>query len=112
MRTLLEAIPDSSASEWFGNVAVLSFVIVQYLDGVLTYVGLHTFGPGIEANPLISSAVSYAGAGGGLFAAKLVAISLGMALHLRRVHRVVALLTAFYLTVAILPWTVLFLNHL
>ena len=33
-----------------------------------------------------------------------------MMLHLRRVHGVVALLTAFYIAVAIVPWALLFLS--
>jgi hypothetical protein len=94
----------------FGNIAVVCFVTVQYLDGALTYFGFHTWGPSIEANPLVSSAVAVAGLGGGLAIAKLTAIGLGMALHLRKVHRVVALLTAFYVAVAIVPWTLLFLS--
>ena len=40
----------------------------------------------------------------GLFGAKLVAIGFGMLLHLRRIHNVVALLTAIYFAVAIVPW--------
>jgi hypothetical protein len=39
---------------------------------------------------------------------KLVAVAFGIALHLRRVHNVVALLTAIYVAAAILPWTALF----
>jgi hypothetical protein len=31
-----------------------------------------------------------------------------MVLHLKRVHGLVAILTAFYLAVSILPWTALF----
>ncbi len=76
----------------FGNVAVLVFVIVQCLDGALTYLGVHIWGLSIEANPLVSSAVSMAGVGTGLAATKLFAVALGMMLHLRRVHLVVALL--------------------
>lgn len=94
----------------FGNAAVVCFVVVQYLDGLFTYVGIHTWGPSIEANPIVSSAVACAGPGGGLVLAKIVAIGLGMALHLRQVHGIVALLTAFYVAVAILPWTYLFLS--
>jgi hypothetical protein len=45
----------------------------------------------------------------GVGAAKALAIGLGMALHLRRVHNLVALLTAIYFTVAIVPWTALLL---
>jgi hypothetical protein len=95
----------------FGDVAVVLFVMVQCLDGVLTYVGVHTWGLSIEANPLVSSAVSLAGVGTGLAATKLFAVALGMMLHLRRVHLVVAGLTLFYVAVAILPWTFLFLTQ-
>ena len=93
----------------FGDVVVLVFLIVQCLDGALTYLGVRFFGPGIEANPLISSAVGVLGLGAGLATAKLVAGGLGILLHLRRVHNLVALLTFVYICAAILPWTALFL---
>ena len=93
----------------FGDLVVLSFLCVQALDGAFTYLGVATWGPGIEGNPLISSAMNAAGLGTGLVAAKLVAGGFGIVLHLRRVHYVVALLTLVYLTAAILPWTALFL---
>lgn len=104
------ACPQDEASRRFGDIAVIVFLIVQALDGGLTYLGVHIWGPAIEANPVVSSAVSLAGAGAGLAAAKLVAAAFGIVLHLRRVHNVVALLTAFYIAVAILPWTLLFLT--
>ena len=94
----------------FGDIAVVTFMVVQALDGVLTYLGVHIWGPSVEANPLISSAVSLAGVGTGVAIAKLFAVGLGIVLHLRRVHAVVALLTVFYLAVAIVPWAVLFLS--
>jgi hypothetical protein len=94
----------------FGDIAVVTFMVVQALDGILTYLGVHIWGPSVEANPLISSAVSFAGLGTGVAMAKLFAVGLGMILHLRRVHGVVALLTAFYLAVAIVPWAMLFLT--
>ena len=94
----------------FGDIAVVTFMIVQALDGILTYMGFHIWGPTVEANPLISSAVAFAGVGTGVAVAKLFAVGLGMVLHLRRVHGVVALLTAFYLAVAIVPWAMLFLS--
>jgi hypothetical protein len=81
-------------------------MVVQALDGILTYFGMLLWGPSIEANPLISAAVAYAGPGTGLAAAKLTAMGLGILLHLRCVHHMVALLTMFYLLVAILPWTI------
>ncbi|MFN7917421.1 MAG: hypothetical protein U0Q55_18895 [Vicinamibacterales bacterium] len=94
----------------FGDVAMLLFVIVQGLDGALTYLGVHIWGLSIEANPLVSTAVTVAGVGAGLALTKLFAVGLGVILHLRRIHLVVALLSLFYLAVAILPWTVLFLT--
>ena len=93
----------------FGDLAVLSFLVVQALDGVLTYIGIAWWGPGIEANPIVSSAVAYAGAGAGLTATKHVAAGCGILLHVRRVHHVVAFLTAVYIAVAILPWTAIFI---
>lgn len=95
----------------FGDVAVLAFLFVQGLDGGFTYLGIRIWGLGIEANPLISSAVSVAGLGPGLAGAKLAAIALGISLHLGRVHGLVAALTAIYVAAAILPWTAIFLSH-
>jgi hypothetical protein len=95
----------------FGDLVVVGFVLVQCLDGALTYLGVKTWGLEIEANPLISSVMSFAGLGAGLAGAKLFAVGLGMMLHLRRTHMLVALLTAFYLGAAILPWTALFLRN-
>ncbi len=93
----------------FGDLAVVAFVLVQCLDGIFTYLGVKTWGLSIEANPLITSAVSMAGLGVGLAGTKLVAVGFGMILHLRRTHVIVAILTAFYFAAAIIPWTTLFL---
>ena len=101
---------QQTAQSGFGDVAVIAFMVVQAMDGVLTYLGVHFWGLSIEANPIVSSALSFAGVGTGLAAAKLFAVGLGMLLHLRRVHLVVAFLATFYVVVAILPWTVLFLT--
>ena len=88
---------------------VIAFLLVQCLDGVFTYLGVSMWGPGIEANPIVSSAMTAGGLAFGLGGAKLVAIAFGIVLHLRRVHNVVALLTAIYFTAAIVPWAALFL---
>ncbi len=88
---------------------VVAFLMVQCLDGVFTYLGVSIWGPGIEANPIVASAMTAGGLTVGLGGAKLVAIVFGMLLHLRRVHNVVALLTAIYFIVAIVPWAALFL---
>ena len=101
--------PLGPSHRLFGDIAVLGFVMVQCLDGIFTYLGVAIWGPNIEANPLLSSAMAYAGPGTALAGAKLVAVSFGMLLHMRRVHNLVFLFTAFYFAVAILPWTALFL---
>src|SRR4029079_13358853 len=95
----------------FGDLVVVSFLIVQCLDGVFTYLGLRIWGPAIEANPIISSAIAACGVIVGLGGAKAVAIGFGILLHLRGVHTLVAVLTAINFTVAILPWTALFLAN-
>ena len=88
-----------------GDALLVLFLLAQCFDGVLTYVGVVTFGIGIEANPIITSLMLRFGEGAGLIGAKLVAAGLGIALHLRQVHIALAVLTAFYVGVAILPWT-------
>ncbi len=102
--------PWDTPNSLFGNLVVIAFLFVQALDGGLTYLGVSTWGPGIEGNPLLSSAMAYAGIGASLAAAKCVAIAFGIALHLCRVHTLVALLTLFYVAAAIIPWTALFLT--
>jgi hypothetical protein len=96
----------------FGDVVVLAFVLAQCMDGVFTYLGISYWGLGAEGNPLISSAVVVAGLGPGLAAVKLFAIGLGVALHMCRVHTLVAILTLVYIAGAIVPWTAMFLIHL
>jgi uncharacterized membrane protein len=93
----------------FGDVVLVLFLLAQCFDGVFTYVGVMTFGIGIEANPLITGLMLRFGEGAALVGAKCLASVLGIALHLREVHNAVALLAAFYFGVAILPWTAILL---
>ncbi|HEY6361328.1 MAG TPA: DUF5658 family protein [Vicinamibacterales bacterium] len=86
---------------------VIVFLLAQCFDGVFTYVGVMRFGPGIEANPLIATLMSTFGHGVALTLAKITAASLGICLHLRQIHNAVALLAAFYIIVAIVPWMVI-----
>jgi hypothetical protein len=105
MRTLWKSWTRSDV--WFGNLAVVGFMLVQYLDGFYTYAGFSIWGLNIEANPLIRSAVAVVGPVTGLAIAKAIAIAFGALLHLRRVHGVVAILTGIYLILSIVPWTAL-----
>jgi hypothetical protein len=88
----------------FGDAVLIVFLLAQCFDGVFTYVGVVSFGLGIEANPLVAALMASIGHGAGLFTAKAVAIVLGIGLHLRQVHGAVALLAGFYVFVAVLPW--------
>lgn len=95
----------------FGDLVVVGFLCAQVLDGIFTYLGVSRWGTAVEANPIVSAAVAFAGPGVGLSAVKIAAIAFGMMLHLRRVHTLVAVLTAIYIAVAILPWTAIFLTQ-
>lgn len=92
---------------WVGNAIVIAFLLAQCLDGIFTYVGVVTFGMAIEANPIVAGLMTHLGHGAGLAGAKVMASALGIGLHLHQVHSAVAVLTGFYLTVAVGPWTIL-----
>jgi hypothetical protein len=95
---------------WFGNLVVIAFLIAQACDGVFTYVGVSVYGAHVEANPVIGWMMRTMGQGAALATAKGVAGAFGIALHLSSVHRVVAVLALFYITVAVVPWVaILFL---
>ena len=94
----------STGRDIFGDVALLVFLIAQASDGVLTYVGVSTYGLHIEANPLIGWLMALLGEGAALATAKGAAVAFGIALHLSAVHRAVAALAVLYLAVAVFPW--------
>lgn len=91
-------------SRVFGDVAVVVFLLAQASDGILTYIGVATYGIEMEANPLIAWLMTSLGEGPGLATAKVTAGTFGVILHLTGVHRAVAALAAFYIVVAIIPW--------
>jgi hypothetical protein len=91
----------------FGDLALVLFLLAQCLDGALTYVGVVSIGPSVEANPLIAALMTHFGHGAALTGAKVVASALGIYLHLCELHGAVAVLTGFYVAAAIVPWTAL-----
>jgi uncharacterized membrane protein len=101
---LSQPAPSPARNSRFGNTAIVLFLLAQAADGALTYVGVHTMGFGIEANPLLLGLMVTLGAAPAVLSAKLMAAILGMSLHLLGVHRVVALLTAVYMAGAVVPW--------
>src|SRR4029450_8736076 len=74
----------------------LAFVVVQALDGVMSYVGVSLHGPGIEGNPLVAWYMSAFGPAVGC-----------SVLSLARGHRWVAALTLVYVVFAVVPWVTL-----
>jgi len=93
----------------FGRITIAAFVVAQILDGVMTYAGVMRWGLEVEANPLIVLIVSLAGFGPGLIMAKLAAIGFGALLFWKGAHNAVAVLVVYYLVIALLPWTYVFL---
>lgn len=93
----------------FGDAAIVVFLLLQAVDGVFTYLGLKQLGAGAEANPLIVSVIPILGQGPAVASAKLFAATLGVVLHLRGVHLAVAVLSGFYVAVAVVPWALLLL---
>ncbi len=96
--------PGCTRRSVFGDMALIAFLLAQASDGVLTYIGVSTYGLHVEGNPLIAWLMSAMGEGPALATAKLAAGFFGIALHLSAVHRAVALLAGFYVAVAIIPW--------
>jgi hypothetical protein len=98
----------------FGDVVMIAFLATQVLDGLLTYRGIRDYGLGIEleGNPLIALAMSAFGVRVALILAKTLASVFGIILHTHRYHRVLALLTAFYVVAAIGPWVLLLYTRL
>src|ERR1041385_8376336 len=95
---------SAASRSLFGDVVLLVFLLAQCLDGVFTYVGVVSYGVAIEANPLIAALMAHVGHGMALVAAKSLAGLLGIGLHVRRVHSAVAILAAFYVAIAVVPW--------
>jgi hypothetical protein len=110
LRVHTVATPCATRRSWFGDFALVVFLVAQASDGVLTYIGVSTFGRAIEGNPLIVWMMAMLGDGAGLATAKVAAGLFGIVLHLSDVHKAVAVLAGFYLVVAVAPWVaVLFL---
>ena len=80
------------------------FIVLQAVDGVITYGTVRAFGPSAEANQLIVTWMTLTGLGVAILGAKALACACGAILYVFRVHIPLAALTAMYLFCAILPW--------
>jgi hypothetical protein len=98
------AASSRSRRSWFGDFVLLAFLAAQFFDGALTYVGVHHYGLGIEANPIVGWYIAVLGIGYALLATKALAIACAALLHVFARHRVIGVLTIIYLTLAVTPW--------
>jgi hypothetical protein len=98
------AASSPSGRSWFGDIVLLAFLGAQVLDGALTYIGVHSYGVGIEANPIVGWYIAVLGIGYALFATKALAIACAALLHVFARHRVIGALTILYLALAVRPW--------
>jgi hypothetical protein len=95
----------------FGDFVLVLFLCAQVLDGAFTYHGISRFGLS-EGNPVIAWYMGHFGVGPTVTVAKLVSTGCAIVLHVLAFHKMLALLTLMYLSLAILPWTVvLFVIH-
>lgn len=102
---------SSNTPSFFGDIVIVVFVLVQCLDGILTFIGLKVWGEFVvEANPFVGWLISTMRIYLGLATAKLVAIGCGVLLYWYGLHNVIALLTFLYLVFAVLPWMHFFLT--
>jgi uncharacterized membrane protein len=93
------------------ELAWLAFVTVQALDGILSYVGVHTIGFEIEANPLLAWYLHAFGPAAAFAGAKFFAIGCGLILYLTDRHRWVSFLTVVYVVCAVGPWVHVLSTH-
>jgi len=99
----MAAIPRERRS-LFGDAVLLAFLGAQFFDGAFTYIGVHHFGLGIEANPIVGWYIAALGIGYALIATKALAVACAAVLHLFARHRVIGVLTILYLAMAVRPW--------
>jgi hypothetical protein len=86
------------------TIVFVIFLLVQIVDGLLTYVGVRLFGNGVEANLILSTWMDLIGAPGALIGAKLLACGCGYILYRTAWHRPLAITAGLCLGVAVIPW--------
>jgi hypothetical protein len=90
-----------------GIVVLAVFALVQFYDGIFTFIGINEFGMEVEANPALWFLMTHLGSVTGIIIAKALALGCGVILYLNQFHIGVAFLTGFYIAVAIAPWVFL-----
>ena len=90
-----------------GPLVMVLFLIIQFLDGALTYWGVTRFGIDLEMNALLSSWMYEVGPGATLLVAKGVACLCGFILYRARYLRPLAAVAGLCLGIAVVPWAYL-----
>jgi len=80
------------------------FVLLQFLDGLLTYVGM-TLGVDGEGNPPIASLMSFIGIGPALLLIKTISVLAGIFIYHKEYYRSLLFLNCMLLFFAVIPWT-------
>jgi len=82
-----------------------AFVLMQALDGLLSYLGVSAHGLWLEGNPIVSWYAHQFGPGVAFAGAKLFAIGCGAVLYWTGRHAWLAVLALLHLVAAVAPWT-------
>jgi hypothetical protein len=83
------------------------FLLIQLLDGMLTYWGVSRFGIELEMNTLLSGWMHQIGPAPTLFMAKALACGCGLVLYRAQYLRALAAVAGLCLGVAVVPWAFL-----
>jgi hypothetical protein len=83
------------------------FLLIQLLDGILTYWGVTHFGIDLEMNGLLSRWMQEIGPGATLLVAKSLACLCGLILYRADYFRALAAVAGLCLGVAVVPWALL-----
>ena len=88
-------------------VVLSLFVLIQLLDGALTYWGVTRFGVDLEMNGLLSRWMVEIGPAATLVVAKTLACACGLILYRADYFRALAAVAGLCLGVAVVPWAFL-----
>ncbi len=91
------------------RIVIVTFLLAQVCDGVLTYAAIQLFGTSAEGNPIITTWMALVGPEPAILGAKVLASTCGVILYALGVHRILLGLTVFYGAAAVVPWMAIFL---
>jgi hypothetical protein len=109
-RTVVRPLPRVavfSDDEVQAPIVLGLFVLIQLLDGVLTYWGVTHFGIDLEMNGLLSRWMHEIGPATTLFVAKALACACGVILYRADYFRALAAVAGLCLGIAVVPWAFL-----